>query len=150
MGNAIHGAAMPGKAKAPTAGGATPRRRLRSFKRKPRRKRAASSCNACNRAARRPGRRPRSAGGGMNISFAPHITVNAGVPAGVKHSRCSRRCSCFAEFERLMRRYEADRQQRSYSARASRGAWRASAPAPVSTYLEGNPCTRYWAISSLI
>ena len=53
----------------------------------------------------------------MNISFAPHITVNAGVPAGVKQQVQQAMQLSFAEFERLMRRYEADRQRRSYSAR---------------------------------
>lgn len=119
VGNAIHGAAMPGKAKAPTAGGATPApqapAQLQAQAQAQARSQQLQRLQQGGAAARAPAK---SAGGGMNISFAPHITVNAGVPAGVKQQVQQAMQLSFAEFERLMRRYEADRQRRSYSARA--------------------------------
>ena len=114
VGKAIHGAPMPGKAK-PAAGGATPAAQAQAQAQTQARSQQLQRLQQGGAVAKAPAK---SAGGGMNISFAPHITVNAGAPAGVKQQVQQAMQLSFAEFERLMRRYEADRQRRSYSARA--------------------------------
>ncbi|AUH53235.1 hypothetical protein CXB49_21820 [Chromobacterium sp. ATCC 53434] len=54
----------------------------------------------------------------FNITFSPQITVNGASSSGVKQQVQQAMQLSFAEFERLMKRYEADRQRRSYAARA--------------------------------
>ncbi|SUX29813.1 Uncharacterised protein [Chromobacterium vaccinii] len=53
----------------------------------------------------------------FNITFSPQITINGAVSAGVKQQAQQAMQQSFAEFERMMKRYEADRQRRSYAAR---------------------------------
>ncbi|MEN2426906.1 hypothetical protein [Chromobacterium vaccinii] len=53
----------------------------------------------------------------FNITFSPQITVNGAASAGVKQQAQQAMQQSFAEFERMMKRYEADRQRRSYAAR---------------------------------
>ncbi|NHR08687.1 hypothetical protein HA052_26220 [Chromobacterium haemolyticum] len=142
VGNAIHGAPMPGKAKPPPAAlppAATqpPSRPPKVDFSKPAGKRGGVSAEVTasvsvsaqaevrarqlqrlqqgGAAAKAPAK---NAGGGMNVTFAPHITVTAGAAATVKQQVQQAVQLSYAEFERLMRRYEADRQRRSYSARA--------------------------------
>ncbi|WP_434632045.1 hypothetical protein [Chromobacterium sp. CV08] len=54
----------------------------------------------------------------FNITFSPQITVNGAPSSGVKQQVQQAMQLSFAEFERMMKRYEADRQRRSYAARA--------------------------------
>ncbi|MEO2217398.1 hypothetical protein ABGV49_10060, partial [Chromobacterium vaccinii] len=53
----------------------------------------------------------------FNITFSPQITINGAASAGVKQQAQQAMQQSFAEFERMMKRYEADRQRRSYAAR---------------------------------
>ncbi|AVG15097.1 hypothetical protein CFN79_04020 [Chromobacterium vaccinii] len=53
----------------------------------------------------------------FNITFSPQITINGASSAGVKQQAQQAMQQSFAEFERMMKRYEADRQRRSYAAR---------------------------------
>ncbi|UJB32816.1 hypothetical protein [Chromobacterium sp. Beijing] len=141
VGQAIHGAPMPGKAKQPPA---APPAATQPPSRPPKvdfgasagkrggvgaevtasvsvsaqaevRARQLQRLQQGGAAAKSPGK---SAGGGMNVTFAPHITVTASAAATVKQQVQQAVQLSYAEFERLMRRYEADRQRRSYSARA--------------------------------
>ncbi|WP_440030173.1 hypothetical protein [Chromobacterium amazonense] len=52
----------------------------------------------------------------FHITFSPQITISGGAQ-GVKQQVQQAMQLSFAEFERLMRRYESDRQRRSYAAR---------------------------------
>ncbi|OQS34690.1 hypothetical protein [Chromobacterium haemolyticum] len=142
VGNAIHGAPMPGKAKQPPA--APPPAATQPPSRPPKvdfnkpagmrgggnaevtasvsvsaqaevRARQLQRLQQGVAAAKAPAK---NAGGGMNVTFAPHITVTASAAATVKQQVQQAVQLSYAEFERLMRRYEADRQRRSYSARA--------------------------------
>ncbi|MBK0416179.1 hypothetical protein JD974_17350 [Chromobacterium haemolyticum] len=141
-GNAIHGAPMPGKAKQPPA--APPPAATQPPSRPPKvdfnkpagmrgggRAEVTASISVSAQAEVRARQLQRlqqgvaaakapakNAGGGMNVTFAPHITVTAGAAATVKQQVQQAVQLSYAEFERLMRRYEADRQRRSYSARA--------------------------------
>ena len=54
----------------------------------------------------------------FNITFSPQITINGPASAGVKQQAQQAMQQSFAEFERMMKRYEADRQRRSYAARS--------------------------------
>ncbi|MDA8428196.1 MAG: phage tail tape measure protein [Geobacteraceae bacterium] len=55
-----------------------------------------------------------AASGGMNITFAPQITVKGGDPAQIQGAVNQALNISFAEFERLMQRYESQKQRRSF------------------------------------
>lgn len=60
--------------------------------------------------------KPAPAAAIFHITFSPQITISGGAQ-GVKQQVQQAMQLSFAEFERLMRRYESDRQRRSYAAR---------------------------------
>ncbi|WP_199154412.1 hypothetical protein [Chromobacterium sp. ASV23] len=60
--------------------------------------------------------KPAPAAAIFHITFSPQITISGGAQ-GVKQQVQEAMQLSFAEFERLMRRYESDRQRRSYAAR---------------------------------
>ncbi|OQS08371.1 hypothetical protein B0T37_19700 [Chromobacterium violaceum] len=68
-------------------------------------------------AASKAAAKPAGPAAAFNITFSPQITVNGASAAGVKQQAQQAMQLSFAEFERMMKRYEADRQRRSYAAR---------------------------------
>ncbi|QEL57064.1 hypothetical protein [Chromobacterium paludis] len=64
-------------------------------------------------AKRAPPAKP--AGGTYHIAFSPQITVGGGAQGGTKQQVQQAMQTSFAEFERLMKRYESDRQRRGYA-----------------------------------
>ena len=57
---------------------------------------------------------PAAAGGAMTIHFSPQITIQGGEGKAVQDQVGQAMQLSFAEFERMIRRYEADRRRRSY------------------------------------
>lgn len=55
-----------------------------------------------------------AANSGANITFAPNITIQPGAPEAVQQQVNQALQLSFAEFERMMKRYEADKKRRSY------------------------------------
>lgn len=55
-----------------------------------------------------------ASGGAMTIHFSPQVTIQGGEGKAVQEQLGQAMQLSFAEFERMMRRYEADRRRRSY------------------------------------
>ncbi|UTH76088.1 hypothetical protein [Chromobacterium sp. IIBBL 290-4] len=80
--------------------------------------RAREQAQRLQRAQQPSGKGAKPAGGAVfNITFSPHITVSGGQGAGVKQQVQQAMQLSFAEFERLMKRYESDRMRRNYAGR---------------------------------
>ncbi|MEO9385591.1 hypothetical protein [Chromobacterium phragmitis] len=67
--------------------------------------------------AAKPPARPAAGTGAAKITFSPYISVGAGNGPGTKQQVQQAMQLSFAEFERMMKRYDADKQRRSYAAR---------------------------------